>query len=301
MVTAQKLTGLYSAVVSLFEGHGDSDSLNPRQSTSNTIEGTTGTFQVVVIGAGQAGLSRAGRLTALGMEYVLLEEKSSVGYGLYGKFDSIIQYTIREYYNNLPFDRTWLADDPLSLSAASVVEGFVGYVKKHHIYMWLCIDVKSFRWDRENCRWKIEVREKDGGKCRTLVACHLALALGAGQSVPSLPKWPGAAEFKGELLHSSKYKNSSAWQGKHGIVVGTGTTAHDIAQDMCDAQLSSITMVQRNKTAVWPIEWLEKGQSVLYNSRIPTAHADAIGSIFPEKITRDILKVQFKQMAQETE
>jgi cation diffusion facilitator CzcD-associated flavoprotein CzcO len=68
-------------------------------------------------------------------------------------------------------------------------------------------------------------------------------------------------------MHSKDYKNASDWKGKHGVVVGTANTGnksfslsvlliltffdslgHDIAEDMVEAGLASVTMVQRNKT-----------------------------------------------------
>ncbi|KAI9695548.1 MAG: hypothetical protein M1820_008561 [Bogoriella megaspora] len=77
--------------------------------------------------------------------------------------------------------------------------------------------------------------------------------------------------------------------------------AHDIASDMYRAGLRSVTMVQRSKTAIYPMEWVAKGQEdannnlrVLYNTAIPTTVADAISASRPNKITRDIVAVNFE-------
>jgi cation diffusion facilitator CzcD-associated flavoprotein CzcO len=69
-------------------------------------------------------------------------------------------------------------------------------------------------------------------------------------------------------MHSKDYKNALDWRGKHGVVVGTANTgkssifllrgpyiqifllllAQDIAEDMVNAGLASVTLVQRSKT-----------------------------------------------------
>ena len=47
----------------------------------------------------------------------------------------------------------------------------------------------------------------------------------------------------------------------------TNTIAHDVAEDMLDAGLESVTMVQRGRTAVFPIEyykmWSDRKSSLL--------------------------------------
>jgi hypothetical protein len=73
--------------------------------------------------------------------------------------------------------------------------------------------------------------------------------------------------FQGVAMHSNDYTTPSQWKGKHGIIVGTANTgryflrtymlymadqaAHDVAEDMVDAGLSSVTMIQRNKTCMY--------------------------------------------------
>lgn len=77
--------------------------------------------------------------------------------------------------------------------------------------------------------------------------------------------------FKGTILHSVQYKNPSQWKGKAGVIIGSANTgqayhstaighdgfadhfriAHDVAEDMLEAGLSSVTMVQRGRTCTF--------------------------------------------------
>ncbi|KAJ9662197.1 hypothetical protein H2198_001548 [Neophaeococcomyces mojaviensis] len=61
-------------------------------------------YFVVIVGAGQAGLSLAGRLQALDISYVLIERNKRVGDNWTSRYDSIRQHTTKEM-NNLPGDR----------------------------------------------------------------------------------------------------------------------------------------------------------------------------------------------------
>lgn len=213
---------------------------------------------VVIIGAGQNGLAIAGRLASLGIKYVLLERQSDVGNNWRRRYESVRQHTIREY-NNLPFGRTWKSNDPNLLPGAKVAEGFENYVTQYNINLWVSAETRSCTWDDQSQKWTLTVELK-GEEMRTLHCAHLVLALGAGVSVDNDPKFPGADRFQGVLMNSGTYKHSRDWKGKTGIVIGTGTLAHDVANDMLEAGLSSVTMVQRNKTAVYPIEWVVRGQ-----------------------------------------
>ena len=54
-------------------------------------------------------------------------------------------------------------------------------------------------------------------------------------------------------MHSSQYDDGESWKGKRAIVVGTGNSGHDIAQDLHSSG-ADVTMVQRSSTLVVSIE-----------------------------------------------
>lgn len=224
------------------------------------------TFDVVVIGAGQCGLSMAGRLGALGLSYVLLEKRASIGHNWIGRYESVRQHTVREY-NNLPFERTWNPTDPLLLPGKIVAEGFENYVKRYNINLWTDAETTGAKWVEESRVWSLDVTIK-GAEKRTVLCRHLVISVGAGMSVDNDPKIPGTEQYQGILLHSGAYKHSRGWIAKNGIVIGSGTMAHDIAEDMYRAGLRSVHMIQRNRTCVYPIEWVIKGQSGMKYLRI---------------------------------
>lgn len=228
------------------------DVLVPTDKNSPALE-----FDAVVLGAGQCGLAIGGRLAALGLKYAVLEKRNSVGNNWTQRYESVRQHTLREY-NNLPFDRTWKENDPSLLPGKIVAEGFENYVRKYNINVWFNTDTTGASWDANKRVWLVQTTAN--ARKRNLVCKHLVIAIGAGVSVDNVPNIAGIGKYNGILLSSGSYKHSREWACKDGIVVGSGTMAHDIAQDMYRSGLRSVTMVQRSKTAIYPIEWVVKGQ-----------------------------------------
>jgi putative flavoprotein involved in K+ transport len=81
---------------------------------------------------------------------------------------------------------------------------------------------------------------------------HVVLATGVS-GIPSVPEIEGLKEFSGKVLHSSQYDDGENWKGKRAIVVGTGNSGHDIAQDLHSSG-ANVTLVQRSSTLVVSIE-----------------------------------------------
>lgn len=63
-----------------------------------------------------------------------------------------------------------------------------------------------------------------------------------------------------------EYESTKNWKGKRGIVIGTSNTAHDVAEEMLETGLDSVTMVQRGRTAVFPIEHQEMWSDPFYDA-----------------------------------
>ena len=211
-----------------FEGCGHPDDPSPIFENLNTTANTNNGFEhevsTLIIGAGQSGLSLAGRLGALKIPYLLLEKNKEIGYSWTGKYDGVRQHTVREM-NNLPFDRTYKASDPDLLPAKTVAEGFRNYVRKYFINVWLGAEVDECLAGKGEIGWRVVVRKE--GEQHVVKARHLALSLGAGLSVPKVPNVLNASSFKGTILDVGNFKNSLPWKSMKSVVVGSATAAHD--------------------------------------------------------------------------
>jgi cation diffusion facilitator CzcD-associated flavoprotein CzcO len=81
---------------------------------------------------------------------------------------------------------------------------------------------------------------------------HVVMATGVS-GIPNLPEIPGLKNFSGQVMHSSRYEDGENWTGKRALVIGTGNSGHDIAQDLHSSG-AAVTLVQRSSTLITNIE-----------------------------------------------
>ncbi|KIW63602.1 hypothetical protein PV04_08589 [Phialophora macrospora] len=243
-------------------------------------------FECVVVGAGQAGLGSAGRLQALGVSYVVLDKNAQIGDNWMTRYDSARLHTAREY-SHLPFDRTFPLPYQEFLTKYDLAKGYKEWIEKFGIdqHIWFNTTLDSGSWDDQSRIWTLHVRRADGS-AQTLTTGHVVMATGGGGQIPIMPHYPGRETFQGTVLHSADFKSAEPWREKPGIVVGTANTAHDVAEDMVEAALSHITMVQRSRTYVLPCEYFKAISDRSYNAEVPTVDADREGYTMPYAVTR---------------
>lgn len=257
----------------------------------NGVNGSAKHFDCVVVGAGQAGLGTAGRLQALGVSYVVLDKHAQIGDNWMTRYDSARLHTAREY-NHLPFDRTFPLPYQEFLTKYDLAKGYKDWVEKFGVdkHIWFDTTLESGSWDETSSTWTLHIKRRTSSDAapqeQTLTCHHVVMATGGGGQVPIMPHLPGRDVFQGTVLHSADYKTAEPWRGKAGIVIGTANTAHDVAEDMVEAGLSRITMVQRTRTYVLPCEYFKVISDRSYNANVPTADADREGYTMPYAVTR---------------
>lgn len=252
-------------------------------------------YDCVIVGAGQAGLSSAGRLEALGVSsYVVLDRNDKIGDNWMNRYDSARLHTSREF-SHLPFDRTFSGYQEF-LTKHDLAKGYQDWARRAGIEskIWLSTNLESGSWDEQGKTWTLQIK---CGETKTIQARNIIMAVGGGGQTPNMPNLPGQADFQGAVLHSADYKSSDLWKGKAAIVVGTANTAHDVAKDMVEAGLSSITMIQRARTYVMPAEHFKTFSDVSYNTDVPTSEADFESFSAPYAVTRLISNGVLHHMA----
>ncbi|KAF7196322.1 putative indole-3-pyruvate monooxygenase YUCCA8 [Pseudocercospora fuligena] len=280
-----------------YSGHGDPDR-SPIVESSNQLNACNGsypkqTYDVVVVGGGQAGLGVAGRLRALGIDYILFDDRPSIGDSWAHRYDSLKFHTIREY-GNLPFGRTWDESDPQELPKDRIASGYKEWAEKHELNARADTLVEHAQWDQTSSMWTVKtLRASDQSDHSECKAKYLILCMGVGHKVPVSPDWATTSKvktsgYKGTIIHASDYHNARDFGGRRGIVIGTANTAHDVAEDMANAGMD-VTMCQRNPTFIFPQAWLVAAESRDYNMQKLTEVADREQVTMPTKITRQIV------------
>ncbi|KIW71278.1 hypothetical protein PV04_03461 [Phialophora macrospora] len=249
-------------------------------------------YDAIVVGAGQAGLSTAGRLQALEVHYLVLETHARVGENWAVRYDSAKLHTPRDY-SQLPFGRIFDSSYQEYLDKHDLVQGYGEFIRRFGIdkhIQWQSTLVGG-SWDPDQKRWSLRVARAGNHEATTtttvtMTCRHVVIAVGSGGQIPEMPTFPGRESFQGEVLHSVDYRSAVSWKGKAAIVVGTANTAHDVASDMVDAGLKAVTMVQRNRTYVLPAEYFKVISDRAYNGVSPIDDVDREQYTQPQALSR---------------
>src|SRR3954447_20159343 len=193
---------------------------------------------VVVIGAGPAGLATAGALRHYGIGATVLE-RDAIGASWRKHYDRLHLHTVR-WLSHLPGYKlprrygSWVSRD-------NVVEYLEDYVAAHNIDVREGVEVEGLERDGEV--WLIRTSEGD------LSAPRVVIATGYNKH-QHLPDWPGRDSYTGELIHSGNYKNSEQYMGKSVLVVGTGNSGAEICVDLVEGGAKHVQMSVRTPPTV---------------------------------------------------
>jgi cation diffusion facilitator CzcD-associated flavoprotein CzcO len=204
---------------------------------------------VLVIGGGQSGLSIAARLKQLNVDTLIVDREKRIGDNWRKRYHALTLHN-QVQVNHLPymlFPPNW----PTYIPKDKLANWFESYVETMELNFWSETEFEGGHYDEKEGRWTVTLRRADGSQ-RVMHPRHVVLATGVS-GIPSVPEISGLKDFAGKVMHSSQYDDGENWRGKRAIVVGTGNSGHDIAQDLHSSG-ADVTMVQRSSTLVVSIE-----------------------------------------------
>lgn len=226
-------------------------------------------FDVVVVGAGPAGLATSRELTRRGVEHVVLERGDRVAYSWANLYESLILHT-GKHMSALPGMRL-PRSAPLFVPRGEFVRYLGDYAARFRLPVrtrWCATSVQ--RLTSEGARWRVSAATPEGAAevdCRALV---IATGIIANPRVPAIA---GADEFEragGRLLHAVEYRAPQAFYGKRVLVVGAGNSGGEIASELArmgnvNGNVTDVTIAVRSGANVVPREIL--GIPVQYLAR----------------------------------
>ena len=226
---------------------------------------------VLVAGGGQGGLTIAARLIRLGIDTLIVDKHERVGDNWRKRYHSLAlhNHTDVNHLPYMPFPDTW----PKYLPKDMLADWFEAYAWAMELNYWTGTELVSGRYDESTEKWTAVVRRSDGTE-RTLYPRHLIFANGI-IGFPRIPELPGIEAFKGDVMHTSKFTNGADWRGKKALVLGTGNSGHDVAQDLHSNGVDT-TIVQRGSTTVVSISPSAKLVYGIYDDGTPIEDADLL-------------------------
>ncbi|OJJ46857.1 hypothetical protein ASPZODRAFT_65690 [Penicilliopsis zonata CBS 506.65] len=234
---------------------------------------------VLILGAGQAGLTAAARLKALNIDTLLVDQVDRVGDSWRKRYHTLVLHD-PIWYDHLPyipFPSTW----PVFAPKDKIADFFESYASLLELNVWTRTTIVSSAYDETTKRWTVTLarrREDGSSETRTLHPHHIIQATGhSGEK--NMPTFKGQDSFRGDrLVHSSEFtgaRHISPEKKKKAVVVGSCNSGHDIAQDFYEHGYD-VTMVQRSSTCVVTGKFItEIGMKALYGEDgPPTEDAD---------------------------
>ena len=177
--------------------------------------------EVVVVGAGPAGLAAAAGLRRAGLDPLVLDRADSVGSAWRTRYDSFVLHTIR-WLSGLPGRPIPRALGPW-VSRDDFLRYLEGYAEHFDLRPRLGIELRALT--RTDDGWLATTSEGE------LEARHLVLATGAFND-PHIPDWPGRRDFSPPLTHSSAYRSPAPYANSTVLVVGSGNSGTEVAVDL---------------------------------------------------------------------
>jgi cation diffusion facilitator CzcD-associated flavoprotein CzcO len=250
--------------------------------------------EVLVIGAGQAGLTVAARLRQLDVPALVIEREARVGDNWRRRYASLVLHN-QVWANHLPylnFPSSW----PAYLGKDELADWLEAYAGVMGLNVWTSAALTGARYDPQAGRWAVSVR-REGRLVAELRPRHVVLATGVF-GIPHRLELPGAAEFTGRLLHATEYAGGTPVPGVRALVVGSGSSAHDVAQDLHEAG-AEVTMLQRSSTCVVSLEpGAARAYSIYREDGAPTEDCDLVNNSFPLPLLAELHKDMTDRIAQ---
>lgn len=202
--------------------------------------------EVVIVGAGFAGMGAAIKLKQLGIDdFVVIERREDVG-GTWrdntypGVGVDIPSFTYSYHFDQNPnWSRAFAPGAELMKYATDIAER---YDLREHLRLNTAVSTAEF--DDENHVWRLTFGSGETLTARFLISCHGVLV------TPLEPNIAGLEDFQGTILRSASWDHSYDVTGKRVAVIGTGATALQIIPAIAP-DTAQLDVYQR--TPIWVI------------------------------------------------
>ena len=234
---------------------------------------------VVIVGGGHAGISAAVELRQLGLDVLIVDTMKRIGDNWRLRYHSLKLHNVTavNHLPYMPFPKTF----PRYIPKDKVANWLESYVEHMDLNFWTETRFEGADYDAASGRWQVRVTRGDGSR-RGLKPKHIIMATSVS-GTPNIPHIATLDAFAGTVLHSSEFPGGEAWAGRTAMVFGTGTSGHDIAQEL-HANGADVTMVQRSPTLIVNVDpsaqlydgsYLDESKNTgdldLFNTSVPLA------------------------------
>ncbi|MCP1849855.1 MULTISPECIES: flavin-containing monooxygenase [unclassified Bradyrhizobium] len=201
-------------------------------------------FEVIVVGAGVAGIYQIKRLADLSIDATVLEAAPDLGGTWYWNRYPGCRFDSESYTYGFSFSRELLDEWHWKERFSGQPENlrYLNYVADKfdlRKYMQFNCKVETMQFDETRDLWQLRISDGRELTCRFVV-----LAIGL-LSAPTMPRVPGIDDFKGRSFHTYYWPHEPVdLAGKKVAVIGTGATGIQLIGEIAD-KVGELTVFQR--------------------------------------------------------
>lgn len=251
--------------------------------------------EVLIVGGGHAGLILAARLGQMDVDTLVIEKTSRAGDVWRDRYHSLTLHneTTANHPPYMSFPETW----PTWLSKDRLAGFLEYYAEAMELNVWTATELLSSSFDPASRKWTARIRRN--GEERTIRCKHLVAAIGVSGAIPNRPDIPGLADFSGDVRHSGEYTRGAEYTGKNCLVIGTGNSAHDVAQDLSVNGAASVALYQRSPTCVVSLEPSAISVFKIYSEGPSVDDMDLVTSALPYDVLLNTYQYMTKRHAEQ--
>ncbi|MET0358231.1 MAG: NAD(P)/FAD-dependent oxidoreductase [Pararhizobium sp.] len=203
---------------------------------------STNVHDVVIIGAGLAGLTAAYVLRRHGISAVILEREPEIGASWQRRHPQLTLNTHR---------------DLSALPGARYPKGTGAFPKRDAVVRHLQAFAREHAFDIRHGVTVSSVTRNDGGSFRitsedgVLHAAHVIMAVGR-DTEKRLPAWEGLEDYEGDIRHAADFGHAPDYAGRSVLVVGGGNSGFDILNHISRIKTGPVWFSVRRGPSVLP-------------------------------------------------
>ncbi|KAH7850138.1 hypothetical protein Vadar_028433 [Vaccinium darrowii] len=186
----------------------------------------------IIVGAGTSGLAVSACLNRLSIPNIILEREDCFA-SIWKKkaYNRLHLHLPKQYCElpHMPFPKTFPSYIPLK-NFIQYINDYVSHFNIKPVYHKL---VESASYDDVAGKWRVKVQNTGGSEEVVEEYSGRFLVVASGETSDEfVPEVKGMDSFRGEVVHSTKYKSGEKYRGKRVLVVGSGNSGMEIAFDL---------------------------------------------------------------------
>jgi len=196
---------------------------------------------VIVIGAGPAGLATSRELSRRAVAHVVLERGATIAHTWENLYDGLVLHTGKHFsaLPGMPFPKS----TPVFPTRRDFLEYLSRYADRFRVPVTTSSQVVAV--ERTASGWRVRVKDGPELSSRAVVVATGIVAN------PTVPELPSVSRFAGAVMHSVQYRSPHPYEGERLLVVGAGNSAGEISVELADAG-AQVTIAVRNGGRVVP-------------------------------------------------